>query len=796
MNVNIQSATYRAINRSTKRVWDTDYSSIEELRSSIWDGFDPVFCPNGKWISSFSVKTNKDLKAFIHTYGIAPEYVMDTTWVFTLTDFIDQSTYEKTREVIAWATDGEILEWIECWQYKKSGRPLDIFVDLHVTTHTFYQVGMFSKEWVILAREFKMFSICQKIDIQKVVAITNCSWTFDKDKNIFIHEDSEFTWSPFQHVLSFTWSIGNTKKFFNDNFQTRFIVEEDVETGYESIDEWVMIKSWQWFTSNDLGYVIFKGDTSIQATEFFVRCHAKICNRDGTITHVISLVNPRTQEETKRAFFPSDIDPKKIVNFFAKFWNFIMKERNISFSMSLFRQIAKADVRDSKAIDGYWFHDGCLILKNGVFNIKHRSLHTQKNNGVLYDEDRKSYVPSSASGWFMTTWLVSIPEFPVNSKNITLGEYWSMAEKMYKDDTAQLVLCYIMWLLGYECFVDKYNSELRVPWIFFHGLAGWGKSEVSNFIKRMFLLPNLAGHNYEGESPFVILSAARMLGGLPYFLSEYRIGNSIDSTKKSFLRNVYDKVSVTKGMRDQTTVEYPLNCHVVLDGQELFQDLALRTRFIKKEIFHTSQIGDYNEFARLQKDEKWEWFFMNYLENARGDEYQKYIEEGSKIFVGMSRISMSYSVLYAGCMCMNPSSELRDQMISVLQKSFHEQQEDYDCRSEYQEVIDMMAYCLENIPDYGDKWLAEWVTHEWRDGFIINWARIVDYASSRKYRTSLDYSTYMSHLSQRWIRKVMCEHFDRMYNGLFFPHDKLPKEFLVNANIYKIQKQFEKKHNQ
>lgn len=143
----------------------------------------------------------------------------------------------------------------------------------------------------------------------------------------------------------------------------------------------------------------------------------------------------------------------------------------------------------------------------------------------------------------------------------------------------------VMPALGWfsACAIKPLIEEAgyRMPNLSVWGTKGGGKTSLIKLLLKLLGDVNPAGM-YSGTTHFVTTTLVASATSIPVFLSEFRL--DMDSQALRTLRSImlmqYDTGSDARGRADQTVREYPLCAPIILDGEDIFDDAAIRERMI------------------------------------------------------------------------------------------------------------------------------------------------------------------------------------------------------------------------
>lgn len=125
------------------------------------------------------------------------------------------------------------------------------------------------------------------------------------------------------------------------------------------------------------------------------------------------------------------------------------------------------------------------------------------------------------------------------------------------------------------------SCDIPFPNLSVWGTKGSGKSTMIDFMYKLTGVKNPRAVNCR-TTPFVLLSLLAATTSIPVHLGEFR-GDMPESQYRAirtWLLMAYDSGRDARGRPDQSVVEYPLTAPIALDGEDLFDDPAVRERMI------------------------------------------------------------------------------------------------------------------------------------------------------------------------------------------------------------------------
>jgi hypothetical protein len=213
-----------------------------------------------------------------------------------------------------------------------------------------------------------------------------------------------------------------------------------------------------------------------------------------------------------------------------------------------------------------------------------------------------------------------------------------------------LLIGYVVATIYSRYYFRKYSS---FPILFAYGKYQSGKNVFCGLLMKFFGLDqNFATSAQENTQAGV----SRLLGYyscLPIWIDEYRNSDKVNAMS-GFFRNVYNKVSPIKAKKEEFgTRDVILKGNLVLSGEEMPVDTALRTRCVPVNL--TSKERDdrlYNQVLSLSKNfSKITFSLIKQLDKGSIKEFLSIVDELKEFFVSENikpRQAENYAAVLAG----------------------------------------------------------------------------------------------------------------------------------------------------
>jgi len=192
-----------------------------------------------------------------------------------------------------------------------------------------------------------------------------------------------------------------------------------------------------------------------------------------------------------------------------------------------------------------------------------------------------------------------------NSPRELLEVLQQLSRLLPQINTPQVIWPIIGWFLAAPVKPVFAEFGVRFPHLDLYGTKGSGKSTT---VLEVFLrmLGYVKGSSWDcSTTPFVLLSLMASTSSIPVSLSEFRrttLSERSFATLRRALLLAYDSGKDSRGRADQTTQEYVLSAPLVLDGEDVVSDPAIRERTLVVNLSpHTITISSeaWEAFSKL-----------------------------------------------------------------------------------------------------------------------------------------------------------------------------------------------------
>ena len=631
------------------------------------------------------------------------------------------------------------------------------------------------------------------------------NWKIDESKNLIIDLWDKWNpcWWPFFFVLLHkNWRIDETLEWFNNNLKTNFKLDKEEINIIKSssYDEWIKVLKWDWFFTNDLGYMKM-WEKPFQLTNFVIKVFYKIEKLDWTKEYIIQLINPITWEQTSQVNMINSHSKTKLKEFLSSFWWFYFYwwENDIT---SILKSINLIEVPIIKNMLWLWFHWDKLILWNWIFNIKTKRLTLiDEWEKFLFDDEWKWY-QVSINNWksffdVFKPWETH--KFNTTNKVYLPSDIWNTFDKMYKWDVWLLLLMYIYWQIAFWVFKD-FSDDIRYPLLLTYWLTqSWKTEYIETFARIYWATWEL--NNFNWTSAFMFLTLISTFKWLPVFFSEYREKwiKDIDS-KKNKIRNLFDRKWEWKWKSDQSIISYKYIANMAMEWEETISDPATRSRSLMIHMSKKNKLEKVSDFKELTHS--WEvtnllytylrWFNYDYIK------YNEYFLDCQNLLESQeSRIKENFSRIYAWCMLFDKTK--KEEYIKILTKYIELANKDQKDNQWYMAFFNAIAMNIRNIYSYWTDDSPFYVPENFMSvqypHFFLKIDKLQEYFRVKRVPLELEFDTYLSYMADWWFDYWLHEVWDQwMMFAIKIPITKdIPKQLLVIKDVFDAYKKLEAK---
>lgn len=174
------------------------------------------------------------------------------------------------------------------------------------------------------------------------------------------------------------------------------------------------------------------------------------------------------------------------------------------------------------------------------------------------------------------------PQVQYDEPDARLDELLQTFARLYPTlNRPQVVYPLLGWMCAALIKPVIEDAGFRFPSLSVWGTKGSGKTTMISLLLKLLGIQNPEAVNCR-TTPFVLLSMLASTTSLPIHLGEFRsdMTETQFRTLRTWLLMSYDTGLDARGKPDQSIVEYPLTAPLVLDGEDLIEEPAIRERMI------------------------------------------------------------------------------------------------------------------------------------------------------------------------------------------------------------------------
>ncbi len=600
---------------------------------------------------------------------------------------------------------------------------------------------------------------------------------------------------PFAYVKSILGNLDATLKFFNEHFDVGFKIQDVALSTY--FRDGIASKS-SYMVEYGSGYGIETEKWMKQVTDFTIRVHYKLIRDDETI-YAISLVG-KDWKKTRIIEWSNSVAEASIIEMVQWLGNYHFITPTKANLIAIHSMIAESNVPSIYVLAKYgrnvFMGTDVIIYLNGVFDINRKmffpkSEHDQfffldGTDGFVIQDIRGNDGEKNLNGLIPSVWWTSVHTFE---------EYNNIFSPMYKDYTGTYLVMACCTYLWFAIFSDdnvKYN-----PIFCWYGQTGSGKTTFADYIRMML------GIDWEpivfewGTTIFAILKMLGAINKLPVMCSEFRAGSDTAKEKEALFRSLYDRKPIVKGNAQQTITSYDLVASMFVEGEELPNDGAVRSRMIHKMLAkrfrNTDEDYDMHQVVSINKP-KIASFVNSYQILSSKEVYQECLVEGRDLIGRRGReprIIDNLSMMYAACMAFDKGS--RDLYLATIEKICEELHKDLNNNGTAMQIIKAIATFSSG------RWNKIYIDDR-KMTIVVPWYDVVSFCKRQKVELSLQIDSYKDHLVEmwfdEWIFETSCKwDFDVEENCVYWFSihiSKCPKELFTKKEVYQLYKDYER----
>lgn len=716
-------------------------------------------------------------------YGIRPNEIRHEWWE---RDLIFK--FQKPLQKAAVMNLGRVLEQLYFANARYytfyDPKKIEKVTDSYLVTTNVYSAG----EWLTNSRKIAINDVknidsineAMLVDVDRVIAILKRSEKVDYWLGVIIW----YGWVV-DYIFRILKSIEATYKFLEEHFGIKFMDTTDAMELY--MNEWIHVSSTEVMMSGDEMFTIDAKWNAKPLTDFQITVHYRI-KRSTWVNYIVSLV--KRDVEVRHIEWVTTFSESRVCEFVSSFWPFHITSSKQNIQI-LHTMISEAIVPEITVLDKYWVneYDGEKIV---VFK------------DYIFCTESKLTIPRTAwNGFYFIDWVNGVKVEWKGGKNIdtmlvdkapSLGyvtqkkynDYHSVIKEVFKDTAGDLLIMTAATWIAHMLF----SPEKSCPMFFTNGITGSWKTTYAKYLCSFFGITKPM--SIEGTTPFPLRISLTLLNKLPLFLNEYRSKMGWVTEKISILKSLFDGTAFERWKKDLTLESHTFSAYVFMEGEELPESGATRSRSIIWTVKKSWQGTASAEDVLKDNRELFGSFIYSYMKNANKDLYFESIVEWQKIFKSRwieQRILDNISLLYASVMAFAP--ENKEEYIKTCHAILDKQMEDFSKNGTIAEIINIIG---KYIWGRFSKVYIDWYN------IVIAWNDIVDFIERTRISTELKPDSYREHCIAFWIESWFFivkneDTFSKeevMVDWLRIPIDWIDRRFLCNPTIFKLWSSFNK----
>lgn len=683
------------------------------------------------------------------------------------------------------------------------GKVLEQLYFSNVRYFTFYEpkkIERVSEEFIITTN---VYSAWQWIDNSRKIAINdvknidaiNESMLVDIDKAIAILKRSEKIDYWLWVIIGYGWivdyvfrilkSIEATYRFFEEHFGIKFMDTTDAMELY--MNEWVSIwAEWVMISGHDMLVIDDKGNAK-PLTDFLITVHYKI-RRKTWVNYIVSLI--KWDIEVRHIEWTDSFSETKLCEFVSSLGPFHITPSKKN-TQILHTMISESMVPDIIVLDKYGVNEynweKIIVFKDYIFCTETKLTIPRMAWNGFYFIDGINWVKIEGKEWQdIDTMLVDKAPSLGYVTQKKYNDYHSIIKEVFQDTAGDLILMTAATWISHMMFAP----EKSCPMFFTTGITGSGKTTYAKYLCSFFGITKPM--SIEGTTPFPLRISLTLLNKLPLFLNEYRSKMGSVTEKISILKSLFDGTAFERWRKDLSLESHTFSAFVFMEGEELPESGATRSRSI---IWTVKKWGQWKVSAEdVLKDnrELFGSFIYSYMKNAKKDIYFDSINEGQKIFRSPGieqRILDNVSLMYASVMAFAP--ENKEDYIKTCKVILQKQMDDFQSNGTVAEIINIIG---KYIWSRFAKVYIDWYN------IVLSWNDIVDFIERTRISTELKPDSYREHCEAFWIESwfFIVKNEDTfaqeetMIDWLRIPIDWIDKRFLCSPTVFKLWSSFNK----
>ena len=589
------------------------------------------------------------------------------------------------------------------------------------------------------------------------------------------------------YVLSCLRSVDATYKFFSENFSIDF--SDTYESMEEYINDGVFVAGDGIIRSGGRIKVIDDKGNSKDLTDFDITVHYKIRRKDK-ISYVVSFIKP--DSEIRHVEWPMSLNKTKVAEFVSSFgpYHITASDANLK---KLHEMISTSQVPDISVYYKYgktkYHNDTIVIYKDYVYNVsKNIAIPKLQNTSFYFIDGINGIKVEWRDGVEIDTMLVDKAPSMGNVVARPMNVFFDITKEIFTDASGDLLImtaCAWLWH-------SLYGWDLPCPMFFTTGITGSGKTTYAKFLCSLFWIEKPL--SIEGTTPFPLRISLTLLEELPLFLNEFRTKMPWAQEKTSILKSLFDGTAFERGKKDMSIESHKFSAYVFMEGEELPESGATRSRSIIWKVKKSGQGKAIPENVLTEHRETLGSFCYSYYQRASKSRYLAAVDEGYEIFHSKGierRILTNIVLLYAWAVAVAP--ERKDEFKKVCEQVLTVQMEDFSRNGTTAEILNILGKYV------GSRYCQVYVNAYHA---IIPWDSVMEFVERSRITTELKMTSYRDHIEsagiETWmfvVNKYEWDDFRKakriMVDWLNVTIDSgIDKRFLCNEDIFEAYDKF------
>lgn len=641
---------------------------------------------------------------------VAPSAVYGSYYIYAFENIINADRYQTFKDFMlsAYPTAKEV-KYYPAPGYSFDGKIYKEEDMVPIKNDTIQKYILYYGRYRTIAIEIYQhnFLLKQDVDgfeeIQKMVSVKSVLQHFEQVYKSELYYDPSIdrvvnneSYEPYWDALTYAYlacwkSVNEMKKFFNQKFWYEFSLPKGEEETQDEQDEGLgsrilydipgLTTKWKTYWSGDK-----------QITDFLIRVKYMIETPDGGKKYIVDLIwDIKTTEDVEFPAVFSKSNFKQKIAYYGPY-HYTGWDPEISI---IHKAISDTPVPRVEPLVWFGYHGHLLAAENCVYDTESKILYEREGNYYFNREIKKGFAVIDSQGVNLAITMQGVPRFNLNTQRHSLDDYRDYFSRFYKDELGMFIFIYIVALIN-AGRLRRY-SDLKFPFLILHGKYGWGKSSLSDMIKRVFNIADLekGQMKYWETTPFASLYQCSYRHGLPIFITEFKEENEMrGDSKVANLCAMYDRSVVPKGQANQNVIYYNLNALAIIDGEELPRRSALKSRSVILNINSGNNGLSLDAYKTAIKESILPDLFSQVLEkDVYYQDYKMYEQEAMKYWeevmpTAAARLKENFSALYASALLYDVA--LREDLKYYLKKYFIEQYEREQATYWASELLDII----------------------------------------------------------------------------------------------------------